>query len=125
MQAVWFKLVVPNPSQPFPVEARRLAAHYVATLQNIHKFFPNAKVAFASNRTYGGYTKANGSPEPWAYESGFAVKWALADQIAGKPELNYDSAKGEVNAVWAEGSRRSVRSCCTFSRRSRRRRPGF
>ena len=102
IQVLWIKLVVPNPTQPFPVEARQLAGHYVATLQNVHKYFPNAKLAFLSNRTYGGYTEANGSPEPWAYESGFGVKWALAAQIAGKPEANYDPAKGEVRAVWAE-----------------------
>jgi hypothetical protein len=30
------------------------------------------------------------------------VKWALAAQIEGKPELNYDAAKGEVRAPWAE-----------------------
>jgi hypothetical protein len=93
IQALWIKLVVPNPTQTFPVEAKQLAGHYLATLQNAHKFFPNAKLAFLSNRTYGGYTEANGSPEPWAYESGFGVKWALAAQIEGKPE---------ANAVWAE-----------------------
>jgi hypothetical protein len=102
VQVIWFKLVVPNPTQPWPVETKLLATHYVATLQNFHKYFPNARLAFASNRTYGGYTEANGSPEPWAYESGFAVKWALAAQIEGKPELNYDPAKGEVRAPWAE-----------------------
>jgi hypothetical protein len=102
VQVIWFKLVVPNPTQPWPVETKLLATHYIATLQNFHKYFPNAKMAFASNRTYGGYTEANGSPEPWAYESGFAVKWALAAQIEGKPELNYDPAKGEVRAPWAE-----------------------
>ena len=102
VQVIWFKLVVPNPSQPWPVETKLLEKHYIATLQNFHKYFPNCKLAFASCRTYGGYTEANGSPEPWAYESGFAVKWALADQIQGKPELNYDPAKGEVRAPWAE-----------------------
>jgi hypothetical protein len=30
------------------------------------------------------------------------VRWALAAQMEGKPELNYDPAKGEVRAVWAE-----------------------
>jgi len=102
VQVIWFKLVVPNPTQAWPTETKLLATHYIATLQNFHKYFPNAKMAFASNRTYGGYTEANGSPEPWAYESGFAVKWALAAQIEGKPELNYDAAKGEVRAPWAE-----------------------
>ncbi len=102
VQVIWFKLVVPNPTQPWPTETKLLATHYIATLQNFHKFFPNCKLAFPSNRTYGGYTEANGSPEPWAYESGFAVKWALAAQIEGKPELNYDAAKGDVRAPWAE-----------------------
>jgi hypothetical protein len=102
VQVIWFKLVVPNPTQSWPVETKLLATHYIATLQNFHKYFPNCKLAFASNRTYGGYTEANGSPEPWSYESGFAVKWALAAQLQGKPELNYDAEKGEVRAPWAE-----------------------
>jgi hypothetical protein len=102
VQVVWIKLVVANPTQTYLVDARQLAGHYVSTLQNVHKFFPNATLAFLSNRTYGGYTEANGSPEPWAYESGFGVKWALAAQIEGKPGANYDPAKGEVRAVWAE-----------------------
>lgn len=102
VQALWIKLVVPNPSQSFPVEAKQLADDYVSTLHNIHRFFPNARLAFLSNRTYGGWTEAGGSPEPWAYESGFAVKWAVAAQIEGKPEANYDPAKGEVRAPWVE-----------------------
>jgi hypothetical protein len=28
------------------------------------------------------------------------VKWLIADQIAGNPELNYDPAKGRVRAAW-------------------------
>jgi lysophospholipase L1-like esterase len=43
-----------------------------------------------------------GSPEPWAYESGFAVKWVVADQLAGKAELNYDAAKSAVTSPWIE-----------------------
>jgi hypothetical protein len=50
-------------------------------------------------RCYGGEVGA--SPEPLAYETGFAVKWAIADQIAGKPEFNYDPAKGKVVAPWS------------------------
>ncbi len=102
VQVIWFKLVVPNPTQAWPTETKLLATHYIAALQNFHKYFPNARLAFASCRTYGGYTEANGSPEPWAYQSGFAAKWALAAQIEGKPELNFDPKKGEVRAPWAE-----------------------
>ncbi len=102
VQVFWVKQVVANPTQPFPVEARQLAGDHISTLQNVHKFFPNAKLAFLSTRTYGGYTEANGSPEPWAYETGFGVKWAVAAQIEGKPGTNYDPAKGEVQSVWCE-----------------------
>jgi hypothetical protein len=92
VQALWIKEVVPGPGKPFPVEAKQLADDYTSTLRNVKQFFPNAKVAFLSNRTYGGWTEAGGSPEPWAYESGFAVKWAIAAQIANKP----------LDQVWAE-----------------------
>src|SRR5260370_28573860 len=40
------------------------------------------------------------NPEPFAYEFGFSVKWLIADQIAGKPELNFDPAKGPVRSPW-------------------------
>ena len=62
--------------------------------------FPNVKIAYVSSRTYGGYATSPLNPEPYAYEGGFAVKWLIADQIAGKPELNYDPAKGPVRSPW-------------------------
>jgi hypothetical protein len=40
------------------------------------------------------------SPEPHAYETDFAVKWTIADQIQGKPGLNLDPVKGAVRAPW-------------------------
>ena len=102
VQALWIKLVFPGPSLPFPAESKKLYADIIGTLHTVHGRFPNLKVAYLSSRTYGGYTEVGGSPEPWAYETGFSVKWAVADQIAGKPELNYDPAKGAVRAPWIE-----------------------
>ena len=57
-------------------------------------------VIYSTDRIFSHHLPAGGSPEPYAYETGFAVKWAIADQIAGKPELNYDPAKGQVRAPW-------------------------
>ena len=79
----------------------------------MHDRFPNLKIAYLSSRTYAGYATSPLNPEPHSYESGFAVKWLIADQIAGKPELNYDPAKGPVRApwcawgpyVWADGTK--------------------
>jgi hypothetical protein len=64
--------------------------------------FPNLKIAYLSSRTYAGYATSPLNPEPHAYETGFAVKWLIADQIAGKQELNYDVSKGPVVAPWCE-----------------------
>ena len=102
VQAVWLKEVNPGPSQPFPVESKKLYNDLISTLHNLQDRFPNLKVAYLSSRTYGGYTELGGSPEPWAYETGFAVKWVVSDQIAGKPEVNYDPSKGAVRSPWIE-----------------------
>ena len=64
--------------------------------------FPNLKITYLSSRTYAGYATSPLNPEPFAYEGGFSVKWLIADQLAGKPELNYDAAKGPVRAPWLE-----------------------
>ena len=102
VQSIWVKEVNPGPSKPFPAESKKLHEDLVATLHNLHDRFPNVKMAFLSSRTYGGYTELGGSPEPWAYETGFSVKWTVADQIAGKPEMNFDPAKGAVRSPWIE-----------------------
>lgn len=102
VQAVWLKEVVPQPSQPFPVEARKLQGDLEHTLRILHDRFPNLRLTFLATRTYGGYTEVGGSPEPWAYETGFGVKWAIADQLAGKPDMNFDPKKGAVMAPWVE-----------------------
>lgn len=100
VEVVWLKQANPQPTEPFPAEARRLQADIVATLHNLHDRFPNLKIAYLSSRIYGGYATTPLNPEPHAYETGFAVKWAVADQIAGSPALNYDPARGPVRSPW-------------------------
>ena len=72
-------------------------------LHILHNKFPNLKIAYLSSRIYGGWAASPLNPEPHAYEEGFSAKWLIADQIAGKPELNYDPAKGAVQSPWADG----------------------
>jgi hypothetical protein len=100
VQAVWLKQANAGPSQPFPAEAKKLQADLQATLQNLSAKFPNLKIAYLSSRTYGGYASTPLNPEPHAYESGFAVKWLIADQISGAPALNFSPARGAVRAPW-------------------------
>ncbi len=100
VQAAWVLQANPAPNRPFPAESRELQKHLLETLHVMHDRFPNLKIAYLSSRTYGGYATSPLNPEPFAYESGFSVKWLIADQLAGKPELNYDLAKGAVRAPW-------------------------
>ncbi len=100
VDVVWLKQANAQPSAGFPADAKKLQADIVATLHNLHDRFPNLKLCYLSSRIYGGYAVTPLNPEPYAYEGGFAVKWAIADQIAGNPELNFDPARGPVRAPW-------------------------
>jgi hypothetical protein len=100
VQVVWLKEANGNPTAPYPDHARQLQQNLVSVLHNLHDKFPNLKIAYVSSRIYGGYAGGPLNPEPYAYEGGLAVKWLIADQIAGNPELNYDPAKGQVRAPW-------------------------
>ena len=51
------------------------------------------------------------NPEPYAYEEAFTMRWLIQDQIAGKPELNYDPINrnfkgGTLVCTMADGSKR-------------------
>ena len=100
VQVVWIKQANAHPTEGFPDAAKQLAADMAGTLHNIQDKFPNVKIAYLSSRIYGGYATSALNPEPYAYEGAFAMKWVIADQMAGKPELNYDAAKGAVRSPW-------------------------
>jgi hypothetical protein len=117
VQVAWIKHAepFPEPEKARLDHAKLLKTNLVASLQLAKKKFPNLKVAYLSSRTYGGYA-VNGmrltNPEPFAYESAFAVRWAIQDQMKGEASLNYDAKKGKVIApvllwgpyLWADGT---------------------
>jgi hypothetical protein len=101
VQAVWLKHVEANPKPlgEFPAHARALQADISAVLQVARHYYPNLRVCYLSSRTFGGWSgRASGSPEPYAYESGFGTRWIVQSQIQGDPQMNFDPAKGEVKA---------------------------
>lgn len=100
VQATWIKQADAGPRQGFPEYAKKLQAEQKTIVQILHDRFPNAKLCYLSSRTYGGYATTPLNPEPYAYESGFGVKWLIEEQINDAPELNYDPAKGPVKAPW-------------------------
>jgi len=101
--AAWVIAVDGYPAGTFPKDMSRLTGEYESIARNLHTIFPNLKLLYFTSKFYDGY--ANGLahpsyPEPYAYESGFAVKWAIQAQIDGDPTLNYDSTLGTVMAPW-------------------------
>jgi hypothetical protein len=100
VQVVWYKLADEDPQQPFPQHVHALQAENVWIVQELMRTYPNLQLAYFSTRIYGGYATAMASPEPIAYETGFAYKWMIEQQIVGDPSLNYDPARGVVMAPW-------------------------
>ena len=113
VQVVWMKhaLIIPEAVGEFPANVKAMQRHLQAIVQRLKETFPNLRIAYLSSRYYGGYSESRLSPEPFAYESAFAVRGLIRQQIDGSPELNYDPTIGDVKApvllwgpyLWADG----------------------
>lgn len=82
--AAWVKEGVANPSGSFPASAQALQADLEVIAQNLKINFPQIRLAYFSSRIYAG---------------GFAVKWAIQNQIDGIA-LNFDPSKDAAIAPW-------------------------
>ncbi|HEV7221801.1 MAG TPA: hypothetical protein VGN42_03815 [Pirellulales bacterium] len=113
VQVAWIKQARAGPARlgEFPKHAEELEGRLVTIVQELKTRFPNLRIAYLSSRIYAGYARTPLNPEPYAFESAFAVRWLIRDQMEGKPELNFDPGKGEVKAplllwgpyLWADG----------------------
>lgn len=84
VRIVWLKVANPGPRVALPdpaADAFQLEQFMGAILRAVKQRYPNLEMVFASNRTYAGYASTSLNPEPYAYESGFAVKWLVEAQI--------------------------------------------
>jgi hypothetical protein len=100
VQVVWIKEADAGPRDGFPKYAKTLQEELTRIVQLLPGRFPNVKLVYLSGRTYGGYATTTLNPEPYAYESGFSVKWLIEGQLKGDAGLNHDAAKGAVKAPW-------------------------
>jgi hypothetical protein len=100
--AAWIEDTNAITSGTFPKDISNMQGSYETMMNNLLTLFPNIKLVYFSSRIYGGYSNgvAKIDPEPYAYEAGFAVKNVIADQLNGKPSLNYNAALGPVEAPW-------------------------
>ena len=87
VQVAWLKEANANPTDPFPGHANTLVENFVGIAHILHARFPNLKLLYNSSRIYAGYATTTLNPEPYAYESGFAVKWFIERQINGDTAL--------------------------------------
>lgn len=110
VQAVWLKEANAGLTQAFPVHAEMLRDDLAAVVRVLRAKYPNLMQVFLSSRTYGGYATTTLNPEPYAYESGFAVQWLVRAQIDGDPALNYDDTNPQAPwlawgpYLWASGA---------------------
>ena len=92
VQIAWVKLAFREPAGygPFPSHVQQFQNYLEMTIRNIKTAFPNVKMAFVSTRTRSYSNSATGeNPEPYAYETGFGVKWMTQNQIDGDPSLQF------------------------------------
>jgi len=99
----WVEVVDSQPSGTFPADMTGLQSQMISIAQNLHTEFPSIKMVFFTSREYGAYSNGLGTgtdPEPYAYESAFAVRGMIQDQLNGSPAMNYIAANGPVKAPW-------------------------
>jgi hypothetical protein len=110
VQAVWLKEAIERPSGRFPADARVLRDDLRTIVRILAQRFRNLQLVYLSSRTYGGYARTPLNPEPYAYGSGFAVKWTITERMrnrAGRPWVGWgpylwtDGTKGRADGlVW-------------------------
>jgi hypothetical protein len=113
VQVAWIKQALAGPARygALPGHVTALEDALDKIVRKARQEYPDLRVVFLSSRIYGGYATTGLSPEPYAYESAFAVRGLIARQVGGKAELNSDAKRGAVEApvllwgpyLWADG----------------------
>ncbi|MGQ0560500.1 MAG: hypothetical protein ACT443_01345 [Gemmatimonadota bacterium] len=119
VQIVWMKLAHRQPTVSLPSlssDAYQLVRAQGAVLRALEQRYPNLQQVFISSRTYAGYAVTALNPEPYAYESGFAVKWTIEAQIEEMAGAAPDAFAGSLDSntvapwvawgpyLWANGT---------------------
>lgn len=110
VQVVWFKEAEKSPTlSSFPAYPVNLKNKFKSAMPVLKTNFPNVKLCYLASRIYAGYASVTLNPEPYAYYSGWSVKWLIEDQLAGDPSLAY-SGSSPVSPwlswgpyLWADG----------------------
>jgi hypothetical protein len=101
VQVAWIKLANIAPHGDLAEHGRKLQKDAAAVIRNAKARFPNLRVIYFGSRIYAGYSTGVLNPEPYAYESAFAVRWLIQDQMksdARSPILLWGPY------LWADGT---------------------
>ena len=99
VQAIWLKQQISGDSLgAFPGGAMTLRDRLRDIVTIARSKYPNLRIAFLSSRTYGDY---NGPVRgKGAYESAFAVKFLVREQITGDPRLAFGASGPAPWLAW-------------------------
>ena len=84
VEIAWVHLADPKPTVSLPADsadAYTFLTNIGLVVRALRTRYPNLELVFISSREYGGYSTNDWNPEPYAYEEGFSVKWAIESQI--------------------------------------------
>ena len=116
--AAWVKVANAGPTRSFPnanADANTLVQQMGDITRALRTRYPNLQQVFFSSRIYAGYATSALNPEPYAYESGFAVKRVVGAQIGQESGLGMDALAGDLDYdttpwmawgpyLWADGT---------------------
>jgi hypothetical protein len=114
VQVAWIKPANAFPKGDLAEHCAELQDDTRIVLRKLKDTFPNLRIAYFTSRIYAGYARGPGAdlnPEPYAYETAFAVRSVIQEQIKGGKDLNFDASRGAVKAplllwgpyLWADG----------------------
>lgn len=108
VQAVWLKQATPGPTTSLPAanaDAYTIVSGLGTVVRTLKLRYPSLQIVFLSSRIYAGYAQPGTlNPEPFAYETGFAVKWLIEAQITqgqnGPPDARAGDLRAGTVAPW-------------------------
>lgn len=109
VQAIWLKEADAGPTGGWPAATDTLRMYLGTIVRLLQDKLPNARLCYLTSRVYAGYATGVSSlnPEPYAYESGFAVKDLVAEQIAGVDSVSWSAGHAPWLSwgpyLWADG----------------------
>jgi hypothetical protein len=111
VQVVWMKHALARVSNfgEFPKHAQQLHNDLAKIVRLLKERFPNLQLAYLSSRSFAGYATVDLNPEPYAYESAFAVRRVIRDQIDGEAAMSFQSGNAPVMLwgpyLWTDGEK--------------------